>query len=340
MQRCEVQPDRRNDERDGDHRSHRSVDDQRRQPLDRQHPDAGLRRDQQCRQRPVRFGRRIDALVLRHRRVDRHVAADVTGRRPRDVRQRCAGGQPLVVAERSVPLDLRDRDRLVRTRLDARRGFAVGQPLVTHVALADDAQPVAVTRHLVRAHHRAIFATDALVVQMPNDPRVGLLLVSLHRTPDQTTGVLTVMTGRRDVGNRCPSLREGRTDTRRPSRREGQRSDPTPCLGLLQSVHCVARHNARLATAAFVEVHLERVLLVGRRRRGRHQSAVILRLGGLVAMPLGKRLDRRQRLLVVQQRPQKIRPVHDRVVARRHRASGRGGGGRRRKRRRHGGGGG
>ena len=75
-------------------------------------------------------------------------------------------------------IDSGDTDGLGRAGLDASRRFPNRQPLIAHVAFANDPQPAGIARHVVRAFHDAVLAADALIIQVANDAGNRILLVS------------------------------------------------------------------------------------------------------------------------------------------------------------------
>ncbi len=115
-------------------------------------------------------------------------------------------------------------DRLVRTRLDAGRGLAGSDPVRTHVALADDPLAGVEPGGVVRTGQRAVLAADALVVEVPDDPRDRVLLVGIHRAGRQAGRVEAVVTRRRHV---LEHRQAGTPPTIRPtSRQDSPSSSP------------------------------------------------------------------------------------------------------------------
>ena len=112
--------------------------------------------------------------------------------------------------------------------------------MVTHITLANDAEPFAVLRHLVGAHHRAILATNALVIEMSHDPCHGVFVISFDGATQQAARFFAMMTRCRHMLN--PSKRP----------RRDRRSYSTPDFVIFQAVHGVASDNTSLASAALV----------------------------------------------------------------------------------------
>src|SRR6185436_11929061 len=125
-----------------------------------------------------------------------------------------------------------------------------GQARAAHVTFAHDAPRLGILRHIVRAHHHAVLAANALVIEMAHDARDRILVVGEHRAAIKARRVNTMMTRRRDdLLKRCAPI--GR----------GQPADAAPGFLLIEPVERMACGYASLAAAALVEVHLERVLL-------------------------------------------------------------------------------
>ena len=91
-----------------------------------------------------------------------------------------------------------DADGLAGAGLDAGRGFAGGQAIAAHVALAHDSQRRIVLRHFVRAFEHAILAADALIIEVPDDAGRGIFFVSEHRATRQATRIDAMMARSRD----------------------------------------------------------------------------------------------------------------------------------------------
>ena len=71
--------------------------------------------------------------------------------------------------------------------------FTDRQSIGAHVALAHDAKPIGVMRHFVGAFKNAILATDALVIEMPDNSGEGIFFVSEHRAAVQAGWVDAMM---------------------------------------------------------------------------------------------------------------------------------------------------
>jgi hypothetical protein len=132
-----------------------------------------------------------------------------------------------------------------------------------------------------------------LVVEMANDARGGILFVGEHRTAVEATRINAVMARRGDsLGERLsPILAD-------------QQPHVAPGFIVVESVQGMAGGDARLAAAAFVEVHLEGVLLAGRGRSGREKATIAAIAGGqLIAfMRARELLDGGELLLLGQKR--------------------------------------
>ena len=103
----------------------------------------------------------------------------------------CVGGG-VSVANGSLVDDI-DPDGGTGTGLDTGGGLANGETVAAHVALADDAEPVGVMRHFVRAFENAILAADALVIEMANDAGGRILFVGEHRATIEASRIEAMM---------------------------------------------------------------------------------------------------------------------------------------------------
>ena len=235
------------------------------QPFHEERPDRELREGQHQDQRPVRLLGPHRVVVRRNHVARQDPLRPVGGRRQREGRL----GRPrheqvgFGFLDHLLHVHHADRDGAVRTRLHAGRGFSLDQPVAAHVALADDALGTAVLGRLVGAGQRAVLATEALIVEVLDDARDGVLLVGLHRTRVHAGRVQAVVTCRGDM-----------LDDRQAPASTVQEAHVAPRLLLLETVQRVTRGDARLAAGAGVEVHVEGVLLAGGRRGRRHQRRV------------------------------------------------------------------
>ena len=74
-----------------------------------------------------------------------------------------------------------DANRFMGACLDARWGLAGLEPVAAHVALADDPLGRMKLGDVVRAGERAVLAAEALVVEVLDDPRNRIFLISIDR---------------------------------------------------------------------------------------------------------------------------------------------------------------
>ncbi len=96
-------------------------------------------------------------------------------------------------------VDCANADGLGGAGLDAGRGFADGQAVVAHVALADDAFGGAVTRDIVGTFEDAVLAADTLVVQVADDAGDRVFFKSEHGAADHAGGFDAMVAGGGDV---------------------------------------------------------------------------------------------------------------------------------------------
>lgn len=75
------------------------------------------------------------------------------------------------------------------------------EALMAHIAFANDSQLGRILRHFIGTHHGAILAAKALIVEMLDDAREWVFLISLDRAAIQATRVNAMMAGCRDVLN-------------------------------------------------------------------------------------------------------------------------------------------
>ena len=202
-------------------------------------------------QRQVLAPRANRVEIRRQHVAGEHVRRLVTRCRHGDAGRRHAGqeGVALRVFDGRRLVDDANGDGLVGACLRAGRGLPIRQPPGAHVALAHDAEPGAVLRHLVRAGENAVPAADALVVQVMHDTGQRVLFVGAHRATVHA-GWLQAVVARGD-----------RLLHRLLRAAAVQQADRTPRLAPLQTVQAVAGGDARLAAGTAVEVHLETVLL-------------------------------------------------------------------------------
>lgn len=126
-----------------------------------------------------------------------NLATDVAGGGDGDFGRRCAGEKVDILAK-GIGVDLDDGDRFGRAGLDAGGGFAIGESLVAHVALAHDTAVVGIFRDVVGALENAVFAADTLVVEVADDAGVDVFFVGTDRAAVHALGFETVVAGGRD----------------------------------------------------------------------------------------------------------------------------------------------
>ena len=213
----------------------------------------------------MRLLRAYRVVVRRHHVARQDPPGPVGGRGQRQGRLGCSRHEQVGfgILDHLLHLHHADRDGAVRTRLHARRGLPVGEPVAAHVALADYPLGAAVLRRLVGTGERAVLAAEALVVEVLDDAGDRVLLVGLHRTRVHAGGIQAVVAGRRDV------LDDGQAPA--PA---VEQPDVAPRFLLLEAVQGMAGRDARLAARAGIQIHVEGVLLAGGRRRRRHQRRV------------------------------------------------------------------
>lgn len=178
----------------------------------------------------------------------RDLAANVAGGGKGDIRGGSTGEKVVFSAE-GGGVDLDDGNRLGGAGLHAGGSFAFRQTLVAHVTFANNATFVGVFRDVVRALENAILAADALVVEVTDDPGVGLLFVGADGAAVHALWFEAVMTGGGDsllkTGGVIASF---------------EKANITPGLIFVEAVKGVAGCDAGFATCAFVELDLKGVL--------------------------------------------------------------------------------
>ena len=162
-----------------------------------------------------------------------------------------------------------DRDGFVWTGLNTCRCFAVRQSIAAHIAFANDALVCVVLGNIIRTGQRAVLTTEALVIQMPDNAGDRVLLVRIHGTSGHAGWFETMMAGRSDVLHG----RIGRSAAE-------QQSNVAPGFVLIKSVQRMTCGDACLAPTTTIQIHIERVLLTGARRRRRQQLRVVAGLIG------------------------------------------------------------
>lgn len=97
-----------------------------------------------------------------------------------------------------LDVDFDNLDGLGGAGLHAGGGLSLGESVVAHVALANDASFFGVFRDIEGALKDAVRATDALVVEMADDAGVFGLFVGLHGAAVEAFGVGAVVAGGSD----------------------------------------------------------------------------------------------------------------------------------------------
>ena len=154
------------------------------------------------------------------------------------------------------------------TGLNAGGGLAGGQSGRTHVALPHDSLGGMVFGHIVGTGHRAILATKALIVEVFDDASGGIFLIGVDGTRRQTGRLETMVTGGGDVLQH--RQRTGAAD---------EQSHVAPGFAMIESIERVAGGNARLATAASIEIDRKAILLSRSGGRGRQKRAIVFLSG-------------------------------------------------------------
>ena len=198
-------------------------------------------------QRPV-GGLRGEAGTVGGFNVGRDLAPDVAGRRRGDG-GRGGSREEVVFEAQGGGVDFDDGDGFGGAGLHAGGGFAVGEALVAHVAFADDATVVRILRHVVGAFENAVFAADALVVEVTYDAGVFFFFVSSNGAAIHALGVEAVVAGGGDglleAGGVVAAFDE---------------ADVAPGFVFVETIESVAGHDAGFAAGAFIEFDLEGVL--------------------------------------------------------------------------------
>lgn len=126
--------------------------------------------------------------------VGGNVASDVAGGWVGDIWGGCAG-EEVVFFSKSLGVNFDDGDRFGGAGLDAGRGFAVGEAGVAHVAFSDDAAVVRIFWDVVGAFEDAVFAADALVIEVADDAGVFFFFVSADGAAVEAFGIEAVVAG-------------------------------------------------------------------------------------------------------------------------------------------------
>ena len=151
---------------------------------------------------------------------------------------------------------------------------------MAHIAFANDAALRRILRHFVRAHHHAITAADALVVEMPDNAGRRILVVGEHGTARGAGGFEAMMAGGGD--NLLEWFDAIAAARLRHERFAKKRADFAPRFAVIESVEGMACGYARLTAATAIEIHFEGVLLA-RARRGEGNELAIARGDNFVA---------------------------------------------------------
>ena len=161
----------------------------------------------------------------------------------------CGREEMAGIGAADVNLHLDDLDGVRGAGLHAGGGLAGPEPLVAHVALPHDAEPLVVFRHIVGALQNAVLAADALVIEVADDAGDRILFVRQDGASVEATRVRAVVAG----GGDGLLVRGG-------ARAADHQPDIAPGFRLVEAVEGMAGHHAGLATGAGIQIHLERVL--------------------------------------------------------------------------------
>jgi len=146
-------------------------------------------------------------------------------------------------------IDLDDGDGFGGAGLDAGGGFTIGEALVAHVAFADDAAVVRIFGDVVGAFEDAVFAADALVIEVADDAGVFFFFVGADGAAVEAFGVEAVVAGGGD------GLLESGVGWA-----GFEEADVAPGFIFVEAIEGVAGDDAGFAAGAFVEFDLEGVL--------------------------------------------------------------------------------
>ncbi len=221
-------------------------------PLDEKGPRRHLRQNQHEDQRQMAM-LRGDRPVVGRQEVGRQFLLRLVGRRRLGVARLGRPGEEEVgrgLGRRRFLVHDRNPNGLVGTGLHAGRRLAHRQTAAAHVALPHDPHFLAVARHVVGTLQHAILAANALVVEVPDDARDGVLFIGQHRAALHAGRFDAVMAGGRDV-----------LDHRGLAAAAGEQAHLSPDFVLVQAVQIMAGGHAGLASGAGIEIDLEGVLL-------------------------------------------------------------------------------
>ena len=155
-------------------------------------------------------------------------------------------GEEFVCGRKGGGGNVDDGDGFGGAGLHAGGGFAVGEALVAHVAFADDATVMGILWDVVGAFKDAVFAADALVIEVADNAGVLFLFVGSDGAAVHALGVEAVVAGGGDgLLETVASFEE---------------ADVAPGFVFIEPVESVAGHDAGFAAGAFVELDLEGVL--------------------------------------------------------------------------------
>ena len=149
-----------------------------------------------------------------------------------------------------LAIDNGDADGCVRAGLNTGGRFTDCEPIGAHVAFADDTEPLRIMRHFVGTFEHAVLATDALVIEMPNNSGEGIFFVSQHRAAVQAGRIDAVMARSRDG-----------LLVRQFGFIAYEKSDRAPRFIILEAVKRMTGSDAGFAARAFIQVYLKGVLL-------------------------------------------------------------------------------
>src|SRR5260370_37144251 len=143
-----------------------------------------------------------------------------------------------------------DADRALRASVHTSRHRALIQPVVAHIAFANNAALGIVLRHAVRTIPGAVLAANAEVRIKVHNPCEAILRISLHRAADEARRLETMIAAHGNV----PALRvriNAAFDL----------ADASPIEFRWVAILLVARHHAAFATDALRHIEVEAILL-------------------------------------------------------------------------------
>jgi hypothetical protein len=142
-----------------------------------------------------------------------------------------------------------DGNGAARTSLDAGWRFSLRQAAVTQVAFADNAAAGRIPGYIVRTFEHTVLATDALVVEVTDDPGEWIFFIGQDGAPMQAGGFDAMVTGRGDgllIGFRLRTSME--------------QADGAPGFIFLQSIERMTGAHTGFASGASIEVDAKGIL--------------------------------------------------------------------------------